>query len=62
MLDAPLRLDGYEVPAGPGSPLVHHDPAVRDEPEEFRRLRDVTLAPARHARVTARARARAHTS
>ncbi|MEV0145382.1 MULTISPECIES: cytochrome P450 [unclassified Nonomuraea] len=122
MLDAPLRLGGYEVPAGwyagPSIPLVHHDPAVWDEPEEFRperflgghqharswmpfgggrrfcvgaqlallemrvvirevlrrldlsvtdpapearRLKNVTLAPARHARVTARARARART-
>ncbi|NUW32697.1 cytochrome P450 [Nonomuraea sp. SMC257] len=120
LLDAPLRLGEHEVPAGwyagPSIPLVHHDPAVWDEPQEFRperflggqqhtrswmpfgggrrfcvgaqlallemrviirevlrrldlsvtdpapearRLKNVTLAPARRTRVVARARVRA---
>ncbi|MBB5775823.1 cytochrome P450 [Nonomuraea jabiensis] len=40
MLDAPLRLGEYEIPAGwyagPFIPLVHHDPAAFPEPDEFR--------------------------
>lgn len=40
LLDAPLRLGEYEIPAGsyagPFIPLVHHDPAAFPEPEEFR--------------------------
>jgi cytochrome P450 len=40
VLDAPLRLGGYEIPAGwyagPSIPLVHHDAAAFPSPEEFR--------------------------
>ncbi|MEU0564035.1 cytochrome P450 [Nonomuraea sp. NPDC005983] len=40
MLDALLRLGGYEIPAGwyvgPMIPLVHHDPSAFPEPAEFR--------------------------
>lgn len=40
VLDAPLRLGGYEIPAGwyagPSIPLVHHDAAVFPSPAEFR--------------------------
>ncbi|WP_109530860.1 cytochrome P450 [Nocardia aurea] len=40
LLDAPLRLGSYEVPAGwyagPSIPLVHHDPEAFPSPEEFR--------------------------
>ncbi|MFI7633997.1 cytochrome P450 [Nonomuraea sp. NPDC049400] len=40
LLDAPLELGGYEIPAGwyagPYIPLVHRDPAAFPEPEEFR--------------------------
>lgn len=40
LLDAPLRLGGHEVPAGwsvaPLIALVHRDPAVFPDPEEFR--------------------------
>ncbi|MGW3347710.1 cytochrome P450 [Nonomuraea rubra] len=40
LLDAPLRLGGYEIPAGwyagPYIPLVHRDPAAFPAPGEFR--------------------------
>ncbi|MFI7454644.1 cytochrome P450 [Nonomuraea sp. NPDC049714] len=40
LLDAPLRLGEYEIPAGwyagPSIPLVHHDAAAFPSPEEFR--------------------------
>ncbi len=40
LIDAPLRLGGYEIPAGwyagPFIPLVHHDAAAFPSPEEFR--------------------------
>ncbi|GAA4521883.1 MULTISPECIES: cytochrome P450 [Nonomuraea] len=40
LLDAPLRLGEYEIPAGsyagPFIPLVHRDPAAFPSPEEFR--------------------------
>jgi cytochrome P450 family 135 len=40
LLDAPLELDGHEVPAGwlvaPAIPLVHEETAAFPEPEEFR--------------------------
>ncbi|WP_326632810.1 cytochrome P450 [Nonomuraea fuscirosea] len=122
LLDAPLRLGGYEIPAGwyagPYIPLVHRDPAAFSEPGRFRperfleghqsrawmpfgggrrfcvgaqlallemrviirevlhrleltapdqapearRLQNVTLAPAKQTRVTARARTPARTA
>lgn len=40
MTDAPMRLGGYEIPAGwmvsPLIALIHRDPAVYPRPEEFR--------------------------
>ncbi len=40
LLDAPLNLGGYDLPAGtlvsPFIPLVHHDPATFPHPGEFR--------------------------
>ncbi|TQK42498.1 cytochrome P450 [Streptomyces sp. SLBN-118] len=40
LLDAPLQLGGYTVPAGwavgPAIPLIHHDPVAFPEPHEFR--------------------------
>ncbi|MEV4217331.1 cytochrome P450 [Nonomuraea sp. NPDC049725] len=40
LLDAPLRLGGYDIPAGwyagPFIPLVHQDPAAFPSPAEFR--------------------------
>ncbi|MEV4107825.1 cytochrome P450 [Nonomuraea sp. NPDC049695] len=40
LLDAPLELGGYKIPAGwyagPYIPLVHRDPAAFPEPDEFR--------------------------
>ncbi len=40
LLDAPLELGGYTVPAGwavgPAIPLIHHDPVAFPEPDEFR--------------------------
>ncbi|WP_180903595.1 cytochrome P450 [Nonomuraea indica] len=51
LLDTPLRLGAYEVPAGwyagPSIPLVHHDPAVFAEPEEFRPERFLDGGPHR---------------